>query len=254
MSPRACEPSSSLARRSIPRVPSGLPRAIASSSFPTARAHESFGGGTTLFVKPINGASKEVLLDSPDEYTPEDWSPDGRFVSLFTLPAQGKRNFQVWVLSMVGDRKATPFATEAPNQEESRFSPDGRWIAFQSEESGKPEVYVRPFPGPGGQWQVSTAGGGSPRWRRDGKELFYLSADNKIMAVPVRLGPTFQAEAPTALFSVRARHPLRRLRRRPAVPRQQPLGRGELSASDSAHRLDGAPQGIRRRPSAASRT
>ena len=160
-------------------------------------------GGTTLFVKSINGATKDVVLESADENTPEDWSPDGRFVSLFTIPARGKRSFQVWVLNLVGDRKATPFATEAPNQEDGRFSPDGRWIAFQSEESGKPEVYVRPFPGPGGQWQVSTDGGGSPRWRRDGKELFYLSADNKIMAVPVRLGSTFQAEPPTALFSVR---------------------------------------------------
>ena len=161
------------------------------------------GGGTTLFVKLINGATKDVLLESADENIPEDWSPEGHFVSLSTLPKQGRRAFQIWVLNMVGDRKAAPFAIEAPHQEESRFSPDGRWIAFQSEESGKPEVYVRPFPGPGGQWQVSTAGGGSPRWRRDGKELFFLSADNKIMVVPVRLGPTFQAGSPAALFSVR---------------------------------------------------
>jgi hypothetical protein len=93
------------------------------------------------------------------------------------------------------------------NQAESRFSPDGRWIAYSSDESGRWEVYVRPFPGPGGKWQVSTSGGDYPEWRRDGKELFYLSADEKfadekIMAVPVRLAPTFQAGAPVALFPV----------------------------------------------------
>jgi Tol biopolymer transport system component len=161
------------------------------------------GAHTTLFVKRINGAGEEVLLASPDENYPEDWSSDGRFVSFMKMRTQGKIRFELWVLSIAGDRKATPFATEAPNQSASRFSPDGHWIAFESDESGKPEVYVRPFPGPGGKWQVSTAGGGSPSWRRDGKELFYLSADNKIMAVPVRLDPTFQAGSPAVLFSVR---------------------------------------------------
>jgi len=160
------------------------------------------GRSTALLVKPINGAGEEVLLEAPYENWPDDWSSDGRFVSLGTLPASGKRNFQLWVLSMAGDRKATPFATDAPIQEDSRFSPDAQWIAYKSNESGTSEVYVRPFPGPGGKWQVSTAGGGSPRWRRDGKELFYLSVDNKIMAVPVRLSPTFQAGPPVALFKL----------------------------------------------------
>jgi eukaryotic-like serine/threonine-protein kinase len=104
---------------------------------------------------------------------------------------------------MDGDRKATPFAADAPDQENSRFSPDARWIAYGSDESGTFEVYVRSFPGPGGKWQVSTAGGSNPRWRRDGQELFYLSADNKIVAVPVHLGATFEAGSPAPLFAVR---------------------------------------------------
>jgi Tol biopolymer transport system component len=160
------------------------------------------GRATTLLVKPIDGAREEVLLEAPYESWPEDWSSDGRFVSLGAMPVSGKRNFQLWVLSMAGERKASPFATEAPIQENSRFSPDAQWIAYKSDESGAFEVYVRSFPGPGGKWQVSTAGGGSPRWRRDGRELFYLSADNKIMAVPVRLSPTFQAGVPVPLFRI----------------------------------------------------
>jgi len=158
-------------------------------------------GTFTLLVRPINAEGEEVLLEAPDYNEPEDWSSDGRFVSFITL--RGRKKTELWVLSLAGERKAAPFATEAPSQGGSRFSPDGRWIAFESDESGKPEVYVRPFPGPGGKWQVSTAGGRGPRWRRDGKELFYRSADNKMMAVPVRLDPTFQAGSPAALFSVR---------------------------------------------------
>jgi Tol biopolymer transport system component len=160
---------------------------------------------TTLLVKPINGAGEEVLLESSDETWPDDWSSDGRLVSFGALRAEGKRNIELWTLNTDGQRRAVPFATDAPSQVDSRFSPDGHWIAYVSDESGSgtPEVFVRPFPGPGGRWQVSTVGGRGPMWRRDGKELFYLSADNKMMAVSVRLGPTFQAGSPTALFSVR---------------------------------------------------
>ena len=193
------------------------------------------GARTTLFVKPIAGASKEVLLESDDEYSPEDWSPDGRFVSLNELS----------ILSMAGERKITSFASEARTQEDSRFSPDGRWITYASDESGTWEIYVRPFPGPGGKWQVSTDGGRAPRGGGvTGRELFYLSADNKIMAVPVRLDPTFQAGSPAALFSVRAQLLIRRLRRRRQVSRQQRFGRGGLAANHAVDRLDGAPQEI----------
>jgi Tol biopolymer transport system component len=157
-----------------------------------------------MAVKPIGGASEEVLLQAPYENWPDDWSSDGRFLSFGTLPAGGKRNFQLWALSMTGERRASAFATEATVQENSRFSPDARWIAYASDESGRFEIYIRPFPGPGGQWQVSTAGGSHPRWRRDGREIFYLSSDNRIMAVPLSLGAaSLQAGSPVPLFPVR---------------------------------------------------
>ena len=70
------------------------------------------------------------------------------------------------------------------------FSPDGRWIAYQSNETGQSEIYIRPFPGPGGKWQVSTAGGSRPRWHGDGKELFFLSSDNRMMSAQIKLGAT----------------------------------------------------------------
>lgn len=85
-----------------------------------------------------------------------------------------------------------------------QFSPDGRWVAYQSNESGRFEIYVQPFPGPGGKWQVSTAGGTDPRWRVDGKELFFLAPDARLMAVPVRASnSTFEAGSPAALFQTR---------------------------------------------------
>jgi hypothetical protein len=91
----------------------------------------------------------------------------------------------------------------------AQFGPDGRWVAYQSNESGRNEVYVAPFPGPGGKWQVSTAGGGSPRWRRDGTELFYVALDGKLMAAAVSSrGSTFDVGAVRALFNGRMRDQL----------------------------------------------
>jgi Tol biopolymer transport system component len=86
------------------------------------------------------------------------------------------------------------------------FSPDNRWVAYASDESGRNEVYVAPFPGPGGKWQVSTAGGNWPRWRRDGREIFYMAPDNRLMVATVDgQGSGFQISAVQALFETRAR-------------------------------------------------
>jgi eukaryotic-like serine/threonine-protein kinase len=153
-----------------------------------------------LWTKALDGSAEEVFLESPDQRFPEDWSRDGRFISFDTIRAEGRRNYQLWIVAAAGGRPVVPFATQALFQGHSRFSPDGRWIAYASDESGKAEVYVRPFPGPGGKWQVSTAGGDDPLWRGDGKELYYLSLDNKIMAVPVNLDATFHAGSPVVLF------------------------------------------------------
>ena len=167
-----------------------------------ASDRKSKGARAALWIKALDGSAEEVFLESLDHRIPEDWSADGRFLSLDVVLAQGKRNNQVWVGETVGERKVRPFAAEANIQGSSRFSSDGRWLAYDSDESGKFEVYVRPFPGPGSRWQVSTAGGGQPHWRRDGKELYYITPENKIMAVPVNTTSGFHAGPPALLFAV----------------------------------------------------
>ena len=103
------------------------------------------------------------------------------------------------------EQAARPFLQSAYAETSPRFSPDGRWIAYASDESGRSEVYVQPFPGPGAKSQVSTTGGEQPRWRRDGKELFYREASGRFMVVPTTLrAGSFEAGAPQPLFEARA--------------------------------------------------
>ncbi len=109
------------------------------------------------------------------------------------------------MLPMSGDRKPMPVVRTDSNEMGGQVSPDGRWIAYASDELGQWEVYVAAFPGPGGKWQVSS-GGSQPRWRRDGKELFYLAADRKLMAVEIKAGGDFGAGPAVPLFETRARY------------------------------------------------
>lgn len=156
-----------------------------------------------IWIKPVDGGTEQILLENADNNTPEDWSRDGRFLSFRVIPAQGRRAYQLWTLDLTNKQKATTVATSGNNgAADSRFSPDGRLLAYDSDESGRYEVYVQAFPGPGGKWQISAAGGVIPHWRGDGKELFYLSLDNKIMAAPVEMAPAFHAGAPASLFAV----------------------------------------------------
>jgi hypothetical protein len=107
----------------------------------------------------------------------------------------------IWIMPTFGDRKPQPFVQTPFNDTMGRFSPDGRWVAYQSGESGRNEVYVVPFPGPGGKWQVSTGGGQYPRWRRDGKELFFLAGANTVMSATVNgAGSAFEVGAVQRLF------------------------------------------------------
>jgi hypothetical protein len=104
---------------------------------------------------------------------------------------------------LAGERKASVFLSTPFNEVQGRFSPNGRWMAYASDESGRFEVYVRPFPAASGQTLISIAGGMQPEWRRDGKELFYISTDGKLTAVPVTTdGDMFTAGTPRALFDV----------------------------------------------------
>jgi len=141
-------------------------------------------GHLDLYERASSGAGKEVelLTDALDKY-PAAWSPDGRF--LLYVVVSPRTGDELWVLPLFGDRKPLPLLQTPFNEGAGRFSPDGRWIAYASDESGRGEVYVSPFPNGGGKWQISTAGGGMPRWRQDGKELFYLAPDGELIAASV---------------------------------------------------------------------
>jgi len=140
------------------------------------------------------------------------WSQDGRLLAFIEVnPTTG---YDIWVLRM-GDpspgsgqvpsagsgqvRKAQPFLRTPFNESVPRFSPDGRWLAYISDESGRYEIYVQPYPGPGGKWQISTEGGTEPVWNPNGRELFYRSG-NKMMAVEITTQPSFSAGRPRMLF------------------------------------------------------
>lgn len=151
-----------------------------------------------LYLKDANGAQEEKVIpqDGPDRF-PTDWSRDGKYV----LYGRGP---DLWFLTFP-ELRATQFLKAASTLKTGRFSPDGKWVAYSSNESGRWEIYVTSFPEAHGKWQVSNTGGDQPRWRGDGKELFYLSTDSKIMAVPVKTGSNFDAGTPTALFQANPR-------------------------------------------------
>jgi eukaryotic-like serine/threonine-protein kinase len=162
--------------------------------------------GDDLFEKPANGATDgQPLLSTPQNKAPLAWSPDGRF--LLYAAQNPKAQSDLWALPLTGERKPVPVATTSFDEVQGQFSPDGRWVAYASNESlGGYEIYIRPFPGPGGKSQVSTGGGIYPRWRRDGHELFYVAPDNRMMAAPIRVaadGRSLSPGAPVALFATR---------------------------------------------------
>jgi eukaryotic-like serine/threonine-protein kinase len=162
-----------------------------------------------LYEKDGNGTADEtVLLSGPEPETPTDWSRDGRFV-LFVkgaAPAGG----DIWILSRGSGSVATPLPATPFNEISARFSPDGRWIAYLSNESGQNEIYLRPFtatagaaPSVGAKWQVSNSGSvvGGARWRRDGKELFYRHPNGALMSVDVSVdGAAVRTSLPRQLF------------------------------------------------------
>jgi serine/threonine protein kinase len=159
-------------------------------------------GFSDIFAKSaVGGGEERPLLVSSQDKAPLDWSADGRFL-LYGV-RQPTNAGDLWVMPFSGDRK--PFAvTDTPFDEtQGQFSPDGRWISYASNESGRYEVYVRPFPKSAGRWQVSNTGGTQPRWRKDGAELFYVSSDNQLMGVTVRShGDRFESDSPLPLFVV----------------------------------------------------
>ena len=145
-------------------------------------------GAYDLFEKPASGAGDEQpLLATPDTKIAYDSSADGRFLLYGTLNA--RTGADILALPLTGDRKPFPVVQTSFAEDSAQFSPDGQWIAYESNESGRFEIYAQAFPTANGKWQVSTGGGTYPRWHPGGKELFYVALDGRFMATPVIVGP-----------------------------------------------------------------
>jgi hypothetical protein len=130
---------------------------------------------------------------------PTDWSRDERFV-LYTFSGSFPATADIWSLPLSGDRKPFPVIQTEFSEGQGTFSPDVRWIAFTNDETGQPNVYIQPFLRAGGKQRISPNGGRNPRWRADGKELFYLDAAGTMMAVPMDLSAPSPAGLPVSLF------------------------------------------------------
>ncbi len=154
-----------------------------------------------LYMKNSDGTQeeKQIVHDDVDK-VPNDWSKDGKYI----LYAGGT---DLWLVA-VPELKNSMFLKATSVLKNGQFSPDGIWVAYASNESGKWEIYVTSFPESRGKWQVSIGGGEQPRWRGDGKELFYISSSGKMMATPLTIGANFDAGTPVALFQTTPRQPV----------------------------------------------
>jgi Tol biopolymer transport system component len=164
-----------------------------------------------LHLRGLGQADVEEAMPAADFQAPTDWSPDGRFVAFVNTGVPRLANEQqsdVWVFDLARGRKPVPLLNTRFHEANPAFSPDGKWLAFTSNESGRPEVYVQAFRSGdapsmvGERYLVSSAGAQAVRWRRDGKELFYLGFDGRVQAVPVSLSAKPEFGAATALFTI----------------------------------------------------
>jgi Tol biopolymer transport system component len=167
-------------------------RALAFST-DTADRHE-------IYTVNAQGGVPQRLFRAPKLVVLTDWSSDRRRL-LFQTRGESTRD-DVWVLPLDSGQAAFPYLRSQFSERQARFSPDGRWVAYSSDESGRLEVYVQPFPSTGAKWQISNDGGHEPSWRRDGRELFYLSGDRRLMAVPLRLATDVTVGGASELFRI----------------------------------------------------
>jgi serine/threonine protein kinase len=158
-----------------------------------------------LFIKPSAGSGAEQLLLSSDQHkVPSDWSRDGRYIAFVTYDPKNKLRSTIQILSMP-DRKATTFLQTSFNVQYGRFSPDGHWMLYTSNESGQDESYLAPFPGAGGKWQISTGGSNGADWSNSGDEIYYGKPDGTIMSVPIKIdGVNVQIGSPQKIFQNQA--------------------------------------------------
>jgi serine/threonine protein kinase/Tol biopolymer transport system component len=163
------------------------------------------GGGFRLAHKPLREGGKETELPITTRAIALDWSSDNRFI-LYRTNEPAETGWNVWAIPDAGSGKPFPLLQSHFDERTATFSPDARWIAYESNETGQFEIYIYPFPGPGEKVTVSNRGGSQPRWKADGTELFYVAADGNLMSVPVRLPSASQRielGTPTALFRTR---------------------------------------------------
>jgi Tol biopolymer transport system component len=170
--------------------------------------HSNRKGTIDLWIKPSSGAgTEELLFETPDREWPIQWSKDGRF--LLYQRSDLRAVWDLWALPMTGsDRTPIGVATTQFAERMGEISPDGRFVVYETDESGRPEIVAQAFPESSGRWPVSTGGGGAPRWSADGKEVYFLASDGKLMAVPITTkGSELEAGSPVALFSTQmSRH------------------------------------------------
>ena len=163
------------------------------------------GAPPNVFAANANGTGTEQrLIETRDTLLTEDWSPDGKFLLYLARSNDLPSRLDPWVLPMAAGQKPAPFLTTPFHEGPSQFSPDGKWIAYTSDESGRNEVYVQGFPASGSKWQVSSKGGDWVRWRK-GQELFYVAPDRTVMSVVVLpASGSLEFRAPSALFALPA--------------------------------------------------
>ncbi len=192
-------------------MPAGSPPIRVLTFSPSAIVFSS-GTPLNLFRKEPRGAGNEQrLTQAPNLQLANDWSRDGRFLLYYEIAPGTQRD--LWILGVTPEGKPAPDATLRPylrtrfNESWGRFSPEAspRWVAYQSDETGRYEVYIQAFPEPQGKFQISTGGGQYPQWGAGGRELFYLSLDYKLMVVSVKLGAdSVEPSTPRELFPLPA--------------------------------------------------
>lgn len=164
------------------------------------------GGAPIIAVKPVSGPGEgQVLFEGTrnEALTTRQWTPDGRYI-LFLRQSNSPQTSALWAVPLFGDSKPFRVVNSIASETHGRVSPDGKWLAYATNETGKLQVVVEPFPNVSGaksrKWQISADGGLDPKWRRDGHELYYLTLDAKLMAVPVKTDVKFEAGQPAFLF------------------------------------------------------
>jgi serine/threonine protein kinase len=151
-----------------------------------------------IYEKPSTGVGNDQLVFQSETEIPVDWSRDGRYIVFSRLKSGGN---DTWVLDLSGQKKASPFIQSPFDKTQAKVSPEGRWIAYATNDSGMYQIVVQTFPDPnGGKWQITAQGGVEPKWRRDGRELYYLALDGKLMAVSIRGDRVLEAGTPVLLF------------------------------------------------------